>query len=90
MGEAFIARENGPELVGKIGNRTAVVNNDQIVDAVSRGVYSAVVAAMGANTGNGDQNVNVYLDGKQIYSRVKKIESERGVSVMGSQLGYAY
>lgn len=90
MGEAFIARENGPELVGKIGNRTAVVNNDQIVDAVSRGVYSAVVAAMGANTGNGGQNVNVYLDGKQIYSRVKKIESERGVSVMGSQLGYAY
>lgn len=90
MGEAFIARENGPELVGKIGNRTAVVNNDQIVDAVSRGVYSAVVAAMGANTGNGGQNMNVYLDGKQIYSRVKKIESERGVSVMGSQLGYAY
>lgn len=90
MGEAFIARENGPELVGKIGNRTAVVNNDQIVEAVSRGVYSAVTAAMSANNGNGGQNVNVYLDGKQIYSRVKKIESERGVSVMGSQLGYAY
>ena len=90
MGEAFIARENGPELVGRIGNRNAVVNNDQIVEAVSRGVYSAVAAAMSANNGNGSQNVNVYLDGKQIYSRVKKVESERGVSVMGSQLGYAY
>lgn len=90
VGEAFIARENGPELVGKIGNRSAVVNNDQIVEAVSRGVYSAVTAAMSANNGGGSQNVNVYLDGKQIYSRVKKVESERGVSVMGSQLGYAY
>lgn len=90
MGEMFVARENGPELVGNIGSRSAVVNNDQIVEAVSRGVYSAVVAAMSANTGNGNQNVNVYLDGKQIYSRVKKVESERGVSVMGSQLGYAY
>ena len=90
MGEMFIARENGPELVGNIGNRSAVVNNDQIVEAVSRGVYSAVAAAMSANNGNGSQNVNVYLDGKQIYSRVKKVESERGVSVMGSQLGYAY
>ena len=41
MGELFIAREAGPELVGKIGNRTAVANNDQIVDGVSRGVADA-------------------------------------------------
>ena len=89
-GEAFIARENGPELVGRIGSRNAVANNDQIVEAVSRGVYSAVVAAMSAgNNGNG-QNINVYLDGKQIYASVKRVEAERGVSVMGNQLGYAY
>ena len=46
MGEMFIAREAGPEMVGTIGSRSAVVNNDQIVAAVSQGVYSAVVAAM--------------------------------------------
>lgn len=40
-GEAFIAREAGPELVGSIGNRTAVANNDQIVDSVAQGVYEA-------------------------------------------------
>ncbi len=40
-GQMFIAREAGPELVGTIGNRTAVANNDQIVDAVSQGVYEA-------------------------------------------------
>ena len=37
----FIAREQGPELVGRIGNRTAVANNDQIVEGVAAGVTSA-------------------------------------------------
>ena len=88
-GEMYIAREAGPELVGRIGNSNAVVNNDQIVTAVSQGVYSAVRAAMGEGS-DGTQNVNVYLDGKQIYASVKKTESSRGVSLMGNQLGYLY
>lgn len=46
MGEIFMANEAGPELVGRIGSRTAVANNNQIVEAVSRGVYEAVTAAM--------------------------------------------
>lgn len=37
-GEMFIAREAGPELIGRIGNRTAVANNDQIVNGISNGV----------------------------------------------------
>lgn len=41
VGEMFVARENGPEFVGTIGNRTAVANNDQIVESVSQGVYAA-------------------------------------------------
>lgn len=51
-GEMFIAREAGPELVGKIGNRTTVANNQQIVDGIKMGVYEAVVNAMarGENT----------------------------------------
>ena len=41
-GEAFISRENGmPEMVGRIGNRTAVANNDQIVAGISEGVADA-------------------------------------------------
>lgn len=88
-GQAFIARENGPELVGTIGNRTAVANNDQIVAAVSQGVYQAVMAAMSGNN-SGGQNVNVYLDGKQIYASVKKTEAQRGVNLMGGQLGYGF
>ena len=42
-GQLFIARENGAgaELVGQIGNRTAVANNDQIVEGIKGGVESA-------------------------------------------------
>lgn len=54
MGQMFVAREAGPELVGNLGGHTAVMNNDQIVSSVSDGVYRAVKAAMG----NG-QPVNV-------------------------------
>ena len=42
----FYANENGiPELIGRIGNNTAVMNNGQIVASVAAGVYRAVVAA---------------------------------------------
>lgn len=41
-GQLFQAREKGPELVGKYGNKAGVMNNDQIVDSVSDGVEKAV------------------------------------------------
>lgn len=37
-GQMFIARESGPEMVGRMGNRTAVANNDQIVSGIAGGV----------------------------------------------------
>lgn len=40
-GQMFIAREAGPELIGTMGNRTAVANNDQIVSGISSGVAAA-------------------------------------------------
>lgn len=47
-GRLFYANENGmPELVGRIGSNTAVMNNGQIVASVASGVYRAVSAAMG-------------------------------------------
>lgn len=63
-GELFIAREAGPELVGTINGRTAVANNDQIVQAVSEGVANAVSATIGK--GNGKTEVHVYLDSREI------------------------
>ncbi len=46
IGEMFIAREAGPELVGTIGGRTAVANNSQIITSISRGVFQATSSAM--------------------------------------------
>lgn len=68
FGQMFIAREAGPELVGKIGNQSAVVNNDQIVQAVSQGVAGAVASVLG--NGNGKQSIieNILmLDGDVVY-----------------------
>ena len=67
-GQMFIAREAGPEMVGSIGNRTAVANNDQIVESVSRGVYQAVVAAMGSS--RGDQVVEAKVNDKVLFEVV--------------------
>lgn len=67
-GEMFIAREAGPEMVGSIGNRTAVVNNDQIVESVSRGVYQAVSSAMGQS--GGTQVVEAKVNDKVLFEVV--------------------
>lgn len=37
-GQLFVAREAGPEMVGTMGGRTAVANNDQIVAGIAGGV----------------------------------------------------
>lgn len=40
-GELYIARENGSEMIGRMGNRNVVANNQQIIDGIARGVASA-------------------------------------------------
>lgn len=49
QGQLFIAREAGAEMVGAIGRKTTVANNDQIVEGISAGVTVAndgVIAAI--------------------------------------------
>ena len=41
MGQLFLARERGAELVGEIGGRTAVANNEQIDRGIAEGVRDA-------------------------------------------------
>ena len=45
-GQMFVAREGGPELVGQIGNRTAVANNMQITEGISRAVQSGMRSSL--------------------------------------------
>jgi hypothetical protein len=53
------------------------------VESVSRGVYDAVMAAMGGNKSNTPLAVNLYLDGRQITSAVERVQKERGLSLVG-------
>ena len=48
MGQYFLARENGAEMVGQIGRRTAVANNDQIVNGITNGVEEGNTALIEA------------------------------------------
>lgn len=65
-GEMFLARESGPELVGRIGNKSAVANNDQIITGIAQGVSAGVSQAMGGSQQR--QPVNVYVGNKKVYS----------------------
>lgn len=83
-GEMFLARENGiTEMVGRIGNRAAVANNDQIVSSIASGVKSAFIetamevalAMNGSQNGNGATpmvEVTIKVDSETIYKAVKK------------------
>ena len=73
IGEMFIAREAGPELVGRIGNSNAVVNNQQIVQAVSQGVAQAVSSVIGQGFGN--ITVPVYLGTNKIQEEMYDLNS---------------
>lgn len=59
--DIFLANENGsPELVGRIGNRTAVANQDQMVEVLARGLVNALSASQGGQSSN--LEVNVMMD----------------------------
>lgn len=73
-GQLFIARERGPELVGSFGRHAAVMNNNQIVEAVSDGVFRAMNKALNNNSNGGSYtfNINNHLDGREIGRQVIK------------------
>lgn len=77
-GEMFIANEKGPEMVGKMGNRSTVANNRQITDgiaaAVGPAVYNAVTAALSTSGGQGSGDLYVTLDlgGGQFIRKIVK------------------
>ena len=78
-GQIFMARENGPELVGKIGSHTAVMNNGQIVDSVKAGVYEAVVSAMSQVGGQSQIDVHVHTDEGTVIDRINQKTKQTGV-----------
>jgi hypothetical protein len=76
-GQLFLANEgSAPEMIGTMGGRTAVANNDQIVEGIRQGVYDAVVAAQG---GDRDVQVRVYLDSREINAGQQRLNRAWGV-----------
>lgn len=75
QGQMFIAREAGAELIGNVGGRTAVMNNDQIVESVSRGVYEAMMSAQQSDRGT----VVVNLDGRKISNNQRRVSRTVGL-----------
>ena len=73
-GELFVAREAGPELVGTIGGRTAVANNNDIVNGIASantGVINAVygMANLIVNAIN-NKDFDVELDGQSLADKM--------------------
>lgn len=86
MGQLFIARERGAEMVGNIGGKTAVANNDQITEAIASAVgpavYDAVTAAM-EHSGSGTGDITVYVGGQKITDYVIKDVRNRTIASGG-------
>ena len=76
-GELFVAREAGPELVGTIGGKTSVANNDQIVSGIRQGVFEAVMQAMSNQSGG---EVVLKLDGDVLAKGVTKYQRFNAIS----------
>lgn len=61
-GDLFIANEAGPELVGSMGTRTAVANNDQITSGIKQAAYEGMKQALSESNGLG--GVSVVIEGE--------------------------
>lgn len=85
-GQMFIAREAGPELVGSIGKKTAVANNDQIISGIESGVYRAMMAA-NSNKG-GTQTIRIIneIDGDVIGEKVIQYHNGKVIQTGASPL----
>lgn len=84
-GQLFIAREAGAEMVGSIGNKTAVANNDQIVEGISIGVEAAnegVIAAIYATAREiveaiQENGGEIVMDGQRVGRSVTSVQNRQ-------------
>jgi len=69
-GELFFANENGPELIGNMGRRTAVANNDQITEGIAVATYNAISRALQENSSSNssDNYFEINLGNERLYS----------------------
>lgn len=69
--------------------RSAELTPSELRDSVKEGLIAALQESGFGDTDNGNFTVRVYLDGKEITSAVEKRQSDRGMSLMGTE-AYSY
>lgn len=93
-GQLFIARESGAEMVGAMGRRTAVANNDQIVEGISAGVSVAndgVIAAIYALLNVVEEkDMSVVIGDNEIGHSYDRYKEKRGRQVSTGVFANAY
>lgn len=93
-GQLFIAREAGAEMVGAMGRRTAVANNDQIVEGISAGVSVAndgVIAAIYALLNVVEEkDMSVVIGDNEIGHSYDRYKEKRGRQVSTGVFANAY
>lgn len=93
-GQLFIAREAGAEMVGAMGRRTTVANNDQIVEGISTGVSIAndgVIAAIYALLNVVEEkNMSVVIGDNEIGHSYDRYKEKRGRQVSTGVFANAY
>lgn len=93
-GQLFIAREAGAEMVGAMGRRTAVANNDQIVEGISAGVSVAndgVIAAIYALLNVVEEkDISVVIGDNEIGHSYDRYKEKRGRQVSTGVFANAY
>ena len=70
-------------------SRSAELTPSELRDSVKEGFIAAMQESGFGDTDNGNFTVRVYLDGKEITSAVEKRQSDRGMSLMGTE-AYSY
>ena len=80
-GEYFFAREDGlPEMVGRVGRQTAVMNNGQIADTMAQSLVKALSQGGASQQPTVIEN-KLYLDGEVVYNNQQKIQRSKGYNL---------
>ena len=94
MGELFVANENGIEMMGRMGHRNVVANNQQITEGIKAAVVDGMMEVFMATNGSNDElpyQLNIKMvtpDGEVLAQQVERGKAKRDARF--NTVGYAY
>ena len=94
MGELFVANENGIEMMGRMGHRNVVANNQQITDGIKAAVVDGMMEVFMATNGANDElpyqfNIKMVTpDGEVLAQQVERGKARRDARF--NTVGYSY